>query len=39
MSKDCPGHNFQIPRNNICNDDFNSILTKLNSQDMNIVIL
>ena len=30
-------HNFRIPRNNICHDDFNSVLTNFNSEDVNIL--
>ena len=37
IPKECLGLNFQIPRNNICHDDFNSILTNFNSQGENIV--
>ena len=37
MSKECMGHNFWIPRKNICHDDFNSILASFNSQCVNIV--
>ena len=37
MSKECLGHNFQIPRKHICHDDFNSILTNFNGQGENIV--
>ena len=37
MSKECMGHNFWIPKKNICHDDFNSILASFNSQCVNIV--
>ena len=37
MSKECLGHNFRIPRNTICHDDFNSILTDFNIQGVNIL--
>ena len=37
MSKECLGNNFRIPRNNICHDDFNSILKNINDQRENIV--
>ena len=39
IPKECLGLNFQIPRNNICHDDFNSILTNFNSQGENIVTI
>ena len=37
MSKECLGHNFRIPRNNLCHDNFNSILTNFNGEGENIV--
>ena len=37
MPKECLGHNFRIPRNNIFHDDFNSILTNVNGQGENNV--
>ena len=37
MSKDCLGHDFQIPRKYIYHSDFSSTLTNFNSQGENIV--
>ena len=37
MSKECLGHSFQIPKNNIFHDDFNDILTNFISQRVNNV--
>ena len=37
MSKECLGHNFQIPRKHIFHYDFNSILIYCNGQGENIV--
>ena len=34
---ECLGHNFRIPRSNICHDDFNKIFTNFSSQGVNIV--
>ena len=36
MSKECFGHNSQIPRKNICHAYFSSILTNFNSKGENI---
>ena len=37
MSKDCLGHDLQIPRKYIYHGDFSSTLTNFNSQGENIV--
>ena len=37
MSKECLNHNSVIPRNNICHNHFNSILTNFNTESVNIV--
>ena len=37
MPKESLGHNFWIPRNNICHDESNSTLRNFNGQGENIV--